>query len=368
MTEPPQSNRREFLTGRAGARVVRQTLDQMIERANESLDGVLDDTGAGDPYLVKLGRRAMACEFELYLNAGQYPQGVEAGINALDLVEQLEAQLTVYRETSEIMHLNRTAHDAPQEVEPQLFALLERAVELWRETGGAYDITAGPLSRVWGFSRRAGAIPEPSALAEALAPVGSQHLELNRETRTLRMNVPRMEINLGSIGKGYALDRSAQWLTAADVNDFLWHGGQSSVLARGCGASSAALGGWLVGLQHPVGPKRRLAEVVLRNRALATSGASVQYFRYQGRRYGHILDPRTGWPAEQVFSATVVAPTAAEADALSTAFYVLGVDAASDYCDRHPEVGALFVYPSPSGSKTELAIIGLEPDEYRLCI
>jgi FAD:protein FMN transferase len=368
MTEPIQSNRREFLTGQAGARVVRKTLDQLIDQANEADVEAFSGGESADPYLVKLGRRAMACQFELYLNAGQYPQAVEAGVEALDVVDQLEAQLTVYRDTSEIMQLNRLAYAAPQPVEPQLFKLLERAVELWRETQGAYDVTSGPLSRVWGFSRRAGAIPEPAALTAALERVGSQYLELNATDQTLRMLRPDMEINLGSIGKGHALDRSAQWLAAADVNDFLWHGGQSSVLARGCAASSAHLEGWLVGVQHPLGQQRRLAEIVLRNRALATSGASVQFFRYQGRRYGHIIDSRTGWPADKVFSATVVAPTAAEADALSTAFYVLGVDAASAFCERHSDVGAMLLYPSERGSKAELAIVGLAPDEYRLRI
>ena len=316
---------------------------------------------------MQMRRRAMACDFELLFNAGEYEQATEVGLEAFDLIEALEAQLTVYRDTSEVMHLNRTAYAAAQPVETRLFALLQQAIELHRETGGAYDITSGPLTKAWGFYRRAGAVPDAATLAEALECVGSQHLELNSAAETVRFLRPGMEINLGSIGKGYALDRAGEWLRAAGVGDFLWHGGQSSVLARG---RSVANGpddrGWVVGVRHPLGSDRRLAEIRLCDRALATSGSSVQFFRHEGCRYGHILDPRTGWPAEGVFSATVVAPTAAVADALSTAFYVAGVEAARAYCERHSDVGALLLFPSANGSRVEIATAGLAPDAWRL--
>ncbi len=362
MSDPIASHRRDFLTGNAAARVVRRMIESRID-ASDPGDSSSDETA--EPYLVQLSRQAMACRFELYLNAGQYPQGVEAGIAALDLVEELEAQLTVYRDTSEIMHLNRSAYSAPQPVEPRLFKLLTRAVELGNETQGAYDVTSGPLSKVWGFYRRAGSIPDPDALAEALARVGYQYVKLDAEAQTLQLLRPHMELNLGSIGKGYALDRSAERLIVAGVDDFLWHGGQSSVLARGR-TTSAKVDGWQIGVSHPLGGSRRLATITLRNRALATSGASRQFFRHGGRRYGHILDPRTGWPADQVYSATVVAPTAAEADALSTAFYVLGVEKTIAFCDRHSEIAALLVFPSTRKSRLEIAAVGFAPDEYQL--
>jgi len=110
---------------------------------------------------------------------------------------------------------------------------------------------------------------------------------------------------------------------------------------------------------------RRLAEIDLRDRALSTSGSGVQFFRHGGKRYGHILDPRTGWPAEGMFSATVLAPTAAEADALSTAFYVLGVEQALAYCQAHPGIGTLLVYPSARESKVELSVGGLDDADWR---
>ena len=263
------------------------------------------------------------------------------------------------------MRINRQAAADAVSVEAGLYDLLSRAVKLSRDTSGAFDITAGPLVKVWGFYRRAGAIPTDADLRSALENVGSQFIVLDDERYTIRFLRPGIELNLGAIGKGYALDRAAGELVTAGVDDFLLHGGQSSVIARGShgGGESAA---WTVGLADPLRPERRLAEIYLRNRALATSGAAHQFFRHQGQRYGHILDPRTGWPAQGVLSSTVVAPTAAEADALSTAFYALGVDPARAYCDRHPDIGMVLLHPGKEASSVDIAVAGLDKADWRL--
>jgi thiamine biosynthesis lipoprotein len=362
MDAKPTANRREFLTGQSAARAV--------QNAAQRAAGVEDEQEgepSAEPYLVRMARSAMACQFEVYFNAGQYPQATEIALAAFDLIDELEAQLTIHRDSSELMHVNRTAAEESVVVEPRLFRLLERAVELHRETRGAFDVTSGPLSKVWGFYRRAGAVPSEEDRQAALARVGSQLLELDCEQGSVRFQQSGMELNLGSIGKGYALDRCDELLAEAGVRDFLWHGGQSSVLARGHAATNGrGETGWSVGVRHPMGGDRRLAEIRLHDQALATSGSSVQFFRHKGKRYGHILDPRTGMPAEGVFSATVVAQSAALADALSTAFYVLGVEGALDFCQRHPEVGMLLLYPSRSGSAVEMATAGLAPGQLRL--
>ncbi len=121
--------------------------------------------------------------------------------------------------------------------------------------------------------------------------------------------------------------------------------------------------GWQVGILHPWDRQRRLARVWLRDRALGTSAATFQHLEYNGQKLGHILDPRTGWPAAGVASASVLAPTAAEADALSTAFYVGGVDLARRYCAAHPGVGAILL---PEGEGAEAVVIGLAPQEFAL--
>jgi thiamine biosynthesis lipoprotein len=358
MSATPQSTRREFLQGQAAVEAVAAVVD-----ASGAAAGDLQTCGP-DPYLLRLSRRAMACTFEIFLNAGQYPQGAEAAVAALDLVDWLEDQLSIFREHSQISQLNRRAADEPVVVEPELLALVEMALQIHRDTEGAYDVTSGLLSNVWGFTRRNGTIPPDEALAEARACVGSQFVEIDRATRSVRFSKPGIEINLGSIGKGYALDRCAELLAAEGIHDFLLHGGHSSVLARGAAGSLEVEQGWSVGVCNPLRPDRRIGHLRLKDRALATSGSGTQFFEHEGRRYGHILDPRSGWPAEGVLSASVLAPTAAQADALSTAFYVMGAQGAKDYCRQHPEIAAVVLCPGSRAGGIEKHLIGLDDRDW----
>jgi thiamine biosynthesis lipoprotein len=154
---------------------------------------------------------------------------------------------------------------------------------------------------------------------------GTRWLEVDPAGGRARLAVAGAELNPGGIGTGWAIDRAVDWLRAAGVASVLVHGGQSSVRASGIqGPALPGRSGWKVGLRHPLRPGRRLATITLADQALGTSGSGTQFFIERGRRLGHILDPRTGRPAEGVISATVLAETAAEADALATALYVLG--------------------------------------------
>lgn len=304
----------------------------------------------------------MACEFEVLVPAEPTANAAEAALAALDLVEALEAQLTIYRPTGEVARLNQEAHRGPVAIDPGLAELLARAEDLGRETQGAFDITAGALTKAWGFFERAGRVPADDRLAAALAVSGWRHFELDRAAGTVRYRVAGLELNLGAIGKGYALDRAAALLDQAGLGTYLLHGGQSSVRVRSGAQPEGPRQGWTLGVVDPLRPGRRLAQLRLVDRALGTSGSGTQFFREGGRRYGHILDPRTGRPADGVYSATVLAPTAAEADALATALYVLGPVQALDYAARHPEIGVALVIPGGPGG-CELVTANLGPDE-----
>jgi thiamine biosynthesis lipoprotein len=357
MVATPRSTRREFLQGQAA-------VDALAQFDVGAADRKALEEPAADGYLLRLSRRAMACTFEIFINAGQYEHGTDVALAALDLVDRLEDQLSIYRDHSEVSRLNRQAGTGPVSVEPQLFELLVRAVELHRQTGGAFDVTAGRLSSVWGFTSRRGKIPDANDLEAARNCVGSQHLELDPTSCRVRFRRPGLEINTGSIGKGYALDRCAQFLAAEGIDDVLLHGGSSSVLARGTRGLLAGEPGWLVGVRNPMHPARRVGTLRLTDRALATSGSGTQFFVHQGRRYGHILDPRSGWPSEGVLTVSVLAPTAAEADALATAFYVMGSQAANEYCQNHPEVAAVMLCPGPREGSFETHLFGLDQHEW----
>ncbi len=368
MAPKRKSSRRDFLKGRAAGRALQDLADQAGSHldAPDSSDAAATE-GSAPSYLVQISRRAMAVEFQVYLNAGEDPDAPEAALEALDLVEALENQMTVFRGDSEISDINRRAAHEPVAVEPRLFTLFQQALALSSETEGAFDITAGPLSKVWGFHRRQGRFPGENDVKEVLRTIGSRWVELNSENRTIRFLRQGVEVNLNAIGKGYALDRCTDVLRQAGIENFLMHGGQSSIQAAGSRASGGQSKlGWIVALRHPLRPDKRMAEIRLRDGALGTSGSGVQFFHHKGRRYGHVLDPRTGWPAEGVFSATVIAPTAAQADALSTAFYVMGLEKAQEYCSEHEDLAAIIVCPGERKGSVVVHPIGLGDDDWTL--
>ncbi|NLX53787.1 MAG: FAD:protein FMN transferase [Planctomycetaceae bacterium] len=345
MNSRHKSTRREFLTGQAARDALAGLSSGADLGGGASWKPASGARRATQDYLLQLGRRAMACEFQVYLNAGQHAGAVEAANEALDLVQHLEDQLSVFRPESDVSAINRQAGDRPCRVESRLFALLCRCADWNQATGGAYDITAAPLVKIWGFHTRSGRFPTADEVHEAMQRSGSRHLTLDRDQQTVRFDRPGMELNLGSVGKGYALDRCAEVLSAAGVQDFLIHGGHSSILAHGARDPDGVLPGWSIALRHPLRAERRLAELQVCSGGVGTSGSGQQFFYHRGRRYGHVLDPRSGRPAEGVLSATVLAPDAAEADALSTAFFVLGVDATRAYCEARQDLGVVFVLP-----------------------
>jgi thiamine biosynthesis lipoprotein len=283
--------------------------------------------------LLTVSRKVMNDEFETMFSRLDFPQGTKAALDALDEVERLEQVLSVFRFDSRVQYINLTAHEIPVRLDEELFNLVTICVKFAEATGGAVDITSSPLWKVWGFAKRKGQIPTASELETALANTDYRLLELNSETKTIRFKKKGVELNFGCVGKGFALDIAARKFWEQGVDRFLFQGGLSSVLAVGSG--------WKIGVAHPMRPGKRLAELILNNEAVATSGSQKQFFRYNGRCYSHLIDPRTGQPAEGVISVTVIAPTGTQAELLSTAFFILGVEQTEEYCKKNPEIAAL---------------------------
>ena len=333
----------------------------MVDRPQASGPG-WDRPGIGLD-LIKASRPAMGSYFEVRLGA-RTPGAVELATRALDLIDGLERQLTVYNDESEVSRLNATAHLGPVAVEAGLFGLFELAVALGEATHGAYDVTSGALSAAWGFFRGPRRVPDAETLADARARTGQGHFILDRRNGTVAFDRPGIVINLGSIGKGYAIDRAVDvvrehwWPTSALV-----HGGRSSLYTLGSPPGDFG-GRWEVALHNPFAPEAPLGMIRLRDRGMGTSGTSFQNFEVDGRVYGHILDPRTGEPALGPASVTVLAPTAAEADALSTAFYLLGIEGAAAYLADHPEVAAIFVEGGPGDTSVSVRTLGLTEDDF----
>jgi thiamine biosynthesis lipoprotein len=308
-------------------------------------------------YWLHISRAVMACRFEITLPVSE-TNGVNVANQALDEADRLEQQLTIFKETSEISFINKNAAANAIKVSPSLFQFLLLCQSLYRATEGAFDITSAPLSRCWGFLKRQGRIPDFQEIEIAKSCVGSDKLLLDEESRTIRFTENGVEINLGSIGKGYALDCLKSQMRPR-IKTALLSAGASSFCAIGKGDSGHD--GWSVGIRHPRHKDRRLALLKLRDCAMATSGDEEQFFEYEGRHYGHIIDPRTGSPAQSVASVTVVAQSAAIADALATAFYVGGRELVERYCSTHPNVLVIMLeafaeHPFVSGSNHQCEV------------
>jgi len=288
----------------------------------------------------------MACDFDVILNPAGPENQVEAASEALDLVHDLEQLMSTYRADAALAILNRTAAAGPVQVDSELYEVLKRGRDLAGLTQGAFDPVAGALVALWRRCRQEGRIPTAEEIVQTRQLSGTGRVRWTDSRCEVAFDVAGVEFNLGAIGKGHAVDRAGQHMSDCGVENWLIHGGRSSI--RACG-SHGILGGWPVGLRNPVVPDKPFATLLLQNEALGTSGTAVQWFRHAGRRYGHILDPRTGWPVESMVSVSVIAPDAALADALSTAFFVLGVENALKCCDNFPQVGAIFFPPPKQG-------------------
>lgn len=252
----------------------------------------------------------MATRFEFVLH-GANPTALRAAAEeALDEVERVENLLSLYRPHTDIARLNAGAARGAVRVMPETFRLLERAVALSRATGGAFDVTAGALVRAWGFMGGSGGVATAEILDAARLCVGSDLLELDAGNFTVRFRREGVVMDLGSIGKGYALDRAAELLREAGVETALLHGGTSTVIALGAPPDAEA---WTIALP-------RGGTVRLRDESLSVSAGWGKSFRdASGRELGHVLNPRTGQPVPGERFAAVVAPSATDSDALSTA-------------------------------------------------
>lgn len=286
--------------------------------------------------LIRLSTFAMGCDFEVYAFGEHTSLLRSAAESAIEEVERTERLLSHYLADSEVCYINANAASGYVRVHPEVFDLVARAIRLSEETSGAFDITVMPLVRCWGFLSGSGRVPDPQTLAEAMERAGFLHLHLDPENLSIAFDRPGVEIHLGAIGKGYAVDRAIEVLQEAGVEAAMVHGGHSSVRAIG---ELPEARGWRLNLPHPLEPERSMANLLLCNKAISTSASTEQYFERNGRRYGHILDPRSGLTVQNnLLSVSVLAEEATVADALSTAFFVLGEDGIREFVRRHPEV------------------------------
>ncbi|MBL1216690.1 MAG: FAD:protein FMN transferase [Planctomycetes bacterium] len=283
----------------------------------------------------EFSRPAMGIRARIVLYAPNENAARHAAAAAFDRIEQLEQVMSDYRPDSELMRVcDRAGEPAPIPISPDLFAVLCRSVEIARATDGAFDVTIGPVVRLWRQARKAGSLPSADSLAEARSRVGSRHMHLDSQEQSLRLDLPRMRLDLGGIGKGFAAEqayrvlRDEYGLPGALVD----LGGDLRVGT----APPDRPAGWGVAIQtHD--PNRTDRIVHLTDCAIATSGDLDQFVEIDGVRYSHIVDPRTGLGLTTRVAVTVIGPDATTADALASAISVLGADKGLEVLsDRFP--------------------------------
>lgn len=293
--------------------------------------------------VLRFARHAMACEFEVFLQGGDRRFLADAACAVLDEIERLEEKLSVFVDRSEVSFVNAAAALAPVVVSPELFEILCIAARIGIETGRAFDVTVGALSELRRSAEARKMEPPEQAAMQAASTVGMSHLVLDATARTVWFDAPGVRIDLGGIGKGFAVSKSASMLREFGVRRALLSAGSSTVYAIG---APEGCSGWCVGIRHPAVVEKRIGTVFLRDRAMSTSGGPAQRDPLVAEAFDHIVDPADpgiGARKHNFASVTVIAGDAAEADALSTAFYLRGPDLAERYCAGHSDVGALFV-------------------------
>jgi thiamine biosynthesis lipoprotein len=276
---------------------------------------------------VRLAAMAMATRFELVVRGEEDPVWLRAaGEEALAEIHRLHDRLSFYSPTSDVARINRLAFREPVVVSIELFRLLSACRRLHTATLGAFDVTVGPLMRSWGFVSGKGAEPSETDLQAALSRVGTKHLRLDERDRTVRFDVEGAEIDLGGVGKGFAIDEAVRVLEDVGVKHAFLHGGTSSIRAMGDSPDGPH---WTVAISAAAAETADaahedvIAVPIMANSALGVSDVRGKGFRTDAGFVGHVLDPRTGRPVRSVGLAAVEAGSAMEADALATALLIL---------------------------------------------
>ncbi len=260
-------------------------------------------------------------------------------------LHHVDSLMSNWTQTSDVARINRDAPARDVAVHPEVATVLELAERVTRASDGAMDITVEPLVRLWGFLGGPRRVPSQDEITKALRAVGPDKIRFDPARRTIRFTDPATRIDLGGIAKGYGVDQVADMLRRARATNALIDL-SGNMVALG---DAAGKQGWTVGIRDPSNRFPYLGTVTLHDEAISTSGSYEQFIDADGKRYGHIIDPRTGWPAQGLVSVTVVSKSATLCDAWDTGLFVLGSEKARAIAKAHDEFAIVVVEPRDDG-------------------
>jgi len=297
---------------------------------------LLGCSGKYDAY--KESRIALGTVVEITVAHGDEDVARRAMARAFEEIERIEALLSTHRAGSETSRLNGSAKGERVPLSHEAFELLDRSRQISAKSGGAFDVTVGPLLELWNFSG-GGTVPEGEDLDAALEKVGYMSLELDADTSTAWFQKDGMKVDLGAVGKGYAVDRAVAILRDSGIERAIVDAGGDLRLLGG----KPGKGTWRIGIRHPRKPGKLLVSLDLADASIVTSGDYERFFVADGKRYHHLIDPATGQPARGCQNVTVIAVKAAEADALATAAFVMGAREGIAFLRGQPGVEGIIV-------------------------
>lgn len=288
----------------------------------------------------------MATRFEIVLHGDDPVRLRAAGEEAVREIERLDAQLSMYRPDSGISQINRLAAREPVKVEPRLFGLLQHCSELTESTEGAFDIAVAPLMRIWGFTGDSGRIPDAAEIEAALEVTGMRHVHFDEDSFNVCFDCEGVMLDLGAIGKGYAVEKAAEILREDGVTSALIHGGTSTVFGIGAQPDGKP---WKIAVRHPTQPDAYIEVVELCDSALSVSAPGGKSFVERCVQFGHVIDPRSGQPVQGALTAVVTGGSPTDCDALSTALLVLGESGLPLLAERFPGYSGAVAVSSADG-------------------
>jgi FAD:protein FMN transferase len=264
---------------------------------------------------------AMGSTYSIVIYGEDRDRMEAAAERAFDEARRLDLLLSNYLPGSAWSEVNHYAAERAVSVPQDLFNLLAACVEYSRKSDGAFDITVGPLMRVWGFYKGSGHLPKPGEVSTALANVGYKNLILDAANHTIRFARKGVEMDPGGIGKGYAVDRMVDILKKEQIRIALVSASGSSIYGMGAPPGEP---GWTIGIRDPKDESKTVQDIVLKDESLSTSGNYEKFFEADGKVYAHIMDPRTGYPAPGMLSVSIVSPRTIDSEAWCKPFFING--------------------------------------------
>ncbi len=276
---------------------------------------------AGELLRLEQSAEAMGSVYSIALYGEDQGVMEKAAAEAFDEVRRLDQLLSNYKPDSPWSEVNRSAADRPVHVPRDLFVLLSDCLGYSAASEGAFDITVGPLMRVWGFYKGTGHLPRASEVEAARKIIGWQNILLDPASQTVRFRKKGIEMDPGGIGKGYAVDRMVDVLKKDGIETALVSASGSSIYALGAPPQQD---GWHVEIKNPRDLSQAVTEVVLKDQSMSTSGSYEKFFKADGRVYSHIMDPRTGYPAKGMLSVSVITPRTIDSEAWTKPLFING--------------------------------------------